>query len=79
MFKELGAFIDEVGRTTSRMVKEMLSDEEDKDTMDGLTGCLIENPDTIRDMLDKYGTIERGVIVHVDDDVEKEEDIRIEL
>lgn len=45
MFKELGAFIDEVGCFAGRAIKEMLSDKDDKDDVDGLTGDVIINPD----------------------------------
>lgn len=38
MFKELGAFIDEVGRITSQAIKEMLSDKDNEHEIDGLTG-----------------------------------------
>lgn len=36
MFKELGAFIDEVGSLTGRVIKEMLSDKDDSDRLTGI-------------------------------------------
>ena len=44
MFKELGAFIDNVGRATGRMIGQILSDKDDDD-MDGLMGYPAPDPD----------------------------------
>lgn len=60
MFKELGAFIDEAGRSTGRVIKGLLSDKDDKDD-DGMMGLI---PDT-DDFLENS-------VVHLPDD--KDED-----
>lgn len=39
MFKELGEFIDNVGRATGRMIGQILSDKDD-DRIDGLMGYI---------------------------------------
>lgn len=45
MFKELGAFIDHVGRATGRMIGQILSDKDD-DGMEGLMGDITDWPDS---------------------------------
>lgn len=45
MFKELGAFIDEVGRSTGRVFKEMLSDKDDE--VEPMTGIIETDNDSI--------------------------------
>lgn len=42
MFKELGAFIDHVGRTTGRIIEQILSDEENDRR---LMGHQVPDPD----------------------------------
>lgn len=59
MFKELGAFIDNVGRATGRMIGQILSDKDDDD-MEGLPNDLQGLPD-VDDRKDR-------VIVKIDDD-----------
>lgn len=59
MFKELGAFIDSVGRATGRMIGQILSDKGDDD-MEGLPNDLQGLPD-VDDRKDR-------VIVKIDDD-----------
>lgn len=44
MFKELGAFIDHVGRATGRMIGQILSDK-DEDDIDGMMGYPVLDPD----------------------------------
>lgn len=44
MFKELGEFIDNVGRATGRMIEEILSDKDD-DGIDGMMGYPAPDPD----------------------------------
>ena len=47
MFKELGEFIDDVGRATGQIIKRgvesLLNDENKDDDMEGLMGCLPED------------------------------------
>lgn len=45
MFKELGAFIDEVGSITGRAIKEMLSDKDDE--VEPMTGIIETDNDSI--------------------------------
>lgn len=59
MFKELGAFIDHVGRATGRMIGQILSDKDDDD-MEGMMGDITDWPDS-EDCKDK-------VVVKIDDD-----------
>lgn len=59
MFKELGEFIDNVGRATGRMIGQILSDKDD-DGMEGLMGDITDWPDS-EDCKDK-------VVVKIDDD-----------
>ena len=47
MFKELGAFIDDVGRATGRMIGQMLSDKDDDDEQDGMMGDIVNLPDDV--------------------------------
>ena len=51
MFKELGAFIDNVGRATGRMIEEILSDKDDDD-IDGMMGDIIDLPDDVHGLID---------------------------
>jgi len=44
MFKELGEFIDNVGRATGRMIGQILSDKDDDD-IDGMMGYPAPDPD----------------------------------
>lgn len=44
MFKELGEFIDNMGRATGRMIGQILSDKDDDD-IDGMMGYPAPNPD----------------------------------
>lgn len=59
MFKELGAFIDHVGRATGRMIGELLSDKEEDDGM--LMGYPAPDPD------DEH----RISVRNIDDDTDK--------
>lgn len=59
MFKELGEFIDNVGRATGRMIGQILSDKDDDD-MEGLPNDLQGLPD-VDDRKDR-------VIVKIDDE-----------
>ena len=47
MFKELGEFIDDVGKATGQIIKRgvesLLNDENKDDDMEGLMGCLPED------------------------------------
>ena len=43
MFKELGAFIDEVGKSTGRGIKGLVSDKDDKDD-DEMMGLIVPHP-----------------------------------
>ena len=49
MFKELGAFIDHVGRATGRMIGQILSDKDDDD-MEGMMGEIL--PDDVQGLPD---------------------------
>lgn len=51
MFKELGAFIDNVGRATGRMIGQILSDKDDDD-IDGMMGDIIDLPDDVHGLID---------------------------
>lgn len=64
MFKELGEFIDNVGRATSRMIGQILSDKDDDD-MEGMMGEIL--PEDIQGLpgVDYY---KDSVIVKSDDD-----------
>jgi hypothetical protein len=59
MFKELGEFIDNVGRATGRMIEEILSDKDD-DGMEGLMGDITDWPDS--------EDCKHKVVVKIDDD-----------
>lgn len=48
MFKELGAFIDNVGRATGRMIGQILSDKDDGGDIDGMMGDIIDLPDDVQ-------------------------------
>lgn len=63
MFKELGAFIDHVGRATGRMIGQILSDKDDDD-MEGMMGEIL--PDDVQGLPD-YGSKDI-VVVKTDDD-----------
>lgn len=43
MFKELGAFIDHVGRATGRMIGQILSDKDDKDDNEEMMGIIMDD------------------------------------
>jgi len=49
MFKELGEFIDNVGRATGRMIGQILSDKDDDD-MEGMMGEIL--PDDVQGLPD---------------------------
>ena len=51
MFKELGEFIDNVGRATGRMIGQILSDKDDDD-IDGVMGDIIDLPDDVHGEID---------------------------
>lgn len=59
MFKELGAFIDHVGRATGRMIGQILSDKDDDD-MEGMMGDITDWPDS--------EDCKHKVVVKIDDD-----------
>ena len=63
MFKELGAFIDHVGRATGRMIGQILSDNDDDD-MEGMMGKIL--PDDVQGLPD-YDNKDI-VVVKTDDD-----------
>lgn len=63
MFKELGAFIDNVGRATGRMIGQILSDKDDDD-IDGMMGKIL--PDDVQGLPD-YDNKDI-VVVKTDDD-----------
>lgn len=63
MFKELGEFIDNVGRATGRMIGELLSDNDDDD-MEGMMGKIL--PDDVQGLPD-YDNKDI-VVVKTDDD-----------
>lgn len=63
MFKELGAFIDHVGRATGRMIGQILSDKDDDD-MEGMMGEIL--PEDIQGLPD-YDNKDI-VVVKTDDD-----------
>lgn len=52
MFKELGEFIDNVGRATGRMIGQMLSDKDDDDEQDGMMEDIVNLPDDIQGLPD---------------------------
>lgn len=64
MFKELGAFIDHVGRATGRMIGQILSDKDDDD-MEGMMGEIL--PEDVQGLPDVDYRKDR-VIVKIDDD-----------
>ena len=51
MFKELGAFINDVARATGRMIGQILSDKDDDD-IDGMMGDIIDLPDDVHGLID---------------------------
>lgn len=63
MFKELGEFIDNVGRATGRMIGQILSDKDDDD-MEGMMGEIL--PDDVQGLSD-YDSKDI-VVVKTDDD-----------
>lgn len=63
MFKELGEFIDNVGRATGRMIGQILSDKDDDD-MEGMMGEIL--PDDVQGLPD-YDSKDI-VVVKTDDD-----------
>lgn len=64
MFKELGAFIDHVGRATGRMIGQILLDKDDDD-MDGMMGQIL--PEDVQGLPDVDYREDR-VSVKIDDD-----------
>lgn len=64
MFKELGAFIDHVGRATGRMIGQILSDKDDDD-MEGMMGEILS--EDVQGLPDVDYRKDR-VIVKIDDD-----------
>lgn len=65
MFKELGAFINDVARATGRMIGELLSDkEEEDDDYDGtLMGCPAPDFDKPRIRVKNFTDKPNGPIV----------------
>ena len=63
MFKELGAFIDNVGRATGRMIGQILSDKDDDD-IDGEMGYIIDLPDDVHGEID----VRKDILVANPDD-----------
>lgn len=67
MFKELGEFIDNVGRATGRMIGQILSDKDDGSDIDGMMGDIIDLPDDIQG-LPEVEDHSIKVAVKIDDD-----------
>ena len=67
MFKELGEFIDNVGRATGRMIGQILSDKDDGSDIDGMMGDIIDLPDDIQG-LPEVEDHKCKVAVKIDDD-----------
>lgn len=69
MFKELGAFIDHVGRATGRMIGQILSDKDDDD-IDGMMGYPAPDPnDDLRITVSNIDIDDTDItIVDIDDD-----------
>lgn len=66
MFKELGAFVDEVGRSTGRVIKGLLSDKDDDGMMEGI---IVHDPEIhIGECIEVKGKIVDGKIVYDEDD-----------
>ena len=63
MFKELGEFIDNVGRATGRMIGQILSDK-DGDDIDGMMGDIIDLPDDVHEEID----VRKDILVANPDD-----------
>lgn len=63
MFKELGEFIDNVGRATGRMIGQILSDKDDDD-IDGVMGDIIDLPDDVHGEID----VRKDILVANPDD-----------
>ena len=55
MFKELGEFIDNVGRATGRMIGQILSDKDDKDDNEGMMGIIMDDDDEKDQIIRKNG------------------------
>ena len=69
MFKELGAFIDNVGRATGRMIGQILSDKDDGGDIDGMMGDIIDLPDDVQ-VLPDVEDHKCRVAVKIEDDDE---------
>lgn len=69
MFKELGEFIDNVGRATGRMIGQILSDKDDDD-IDGMMGYPAPDPnDDLRITVSNIDIDDTDItIVDIDDD-----------
>lgn len=54
MFKELGEFIDNVGRATGRMIGQIFSDDEPIELDGDIAGLPANLPEDIREILNDY-------------------------
>ena len=63
MFKDLGEFIDNVGRATGRMIGQILSDK-DVDEIDGMMVDIIDLPDDVHEEID----VRKDILVANPDD-----------
>lgn len=67
MVKGLGAFIDHVGRTTGRMIGQILSDKDDEGDIGEMVGDIIDLPDDVQGLPD-FEDCKDIVVVKIDDD-----------